>query len=95
MGDLIDRQEAIDAARKCIVREVAPAYMLIDKSEIMTELMMLPTAGPKKGHWYHGEAYPHHLYCSVCYRTALPNDEYVERWNLHMNYCPNCGAKME
>ena len=48
----------------------------------------------RKGKWYHGEAYPHHLYCSVCYRTALPNDELVERWNLHMNFCPNCGADM-
>ena len=47
-----------------------------------------------KGRWLHGEAYPHHLYCSVCFRTALPNDEYVERWNLHMNFCPNCGADM-
>lgn len=48
----------------------------------------------KTGRWYKGEAYPHHLYCSVCYRTALPNFEYMERWGLSMNYCPNCGARM-
>lgn len=49
----------------------------------------------KKGKWLHGEAYPHHLYCSVCYRTALPNDGLVDLWGLHMNYCPHCGARME
>lgn len=42
--DTIYRQTAIDAVRKCNVKEVTPAYMLIDKSEIMTELMMLPSA---------------------------------------------------
>ena len=41
--DLISRQAAIDVARKCPVKEVTPAYMLIDKAEVMTELMMLPS----------------------------------------------------
>lgn len=43
-GDLISRQAAVEAARKCSVKEVTPDYMLIDKAEIMTELMMLPPA---------------------------------------------------
>jgi len=47
MDDLISRQAAIDAARKCRVIEVTPAYILIDKSEIMTELMCLPSARPE------------------------------------------------
>ena len=46
MSDLISRQDAIDVARKCSVKEVTPAYMLIDKAEVMTELMMLPSAHP-------------------------------------------------
>ena len=44
MRDLISRQAAVEAARKCSVKEVTPDYMLIDKAEIMTELMMLPPA---------------------------------------------------
>ena len=44
MNDTIYRQAAIDAVRKCSVKEVTPAYMLIDKAEVMTELMMLPSA---------------------------------------------------
>lgn len=43
-NSLINRQAAIDVARKCPVKEVTPAYMLIDKAEAMRELMMLPSA---------------------------------------------------
>ncbi len=46
--DTIRRQEAIDAVRKCPVKEVTPAYMLIDKAEVMTELMLLPPTEPEK-----------------------------------------------
>ena len=46
--DCISRQQAIDVARKCSVKEVTPAYMLIDKAEVMTELMMLPSAQPEQ-----------------------------------------------
>lgn len=42
--ETIYRQDAIDVARKCSVKEVTPAYMLIDKAEIMTELIKLPSA---------------------------------------------------
>ena len=45
--DTISRQAAIDAARKCRVIEVTPAYMLIDKAEMMMELMCLPSAQPE------------------------------------------------
>ena len=46
MNDSIYRQAAIDVVRKCPVKEVTPAYMLIDKAEVMTELMQLPSAQP-------------------------------------------------
>ena len=48
MDDQISRKAAIDVARKCIVQEVTPACMLIDKAEIMTELMMLPSIQPEQ-----------------------------------------------
>lgn len=47
MDDTISRQAAIDVARKCPVKEITPAYTLIDKAEVMTELMMLPSAAPE------------------------------------------------
>ena len=48
MSDTIYRQTAIEKVRKCRVIEVTPAHMLIDKAEVMTELMMLPSAQSKK-----------------------------------------------
>lgn len=46
-SDLISRQAAIDTVRKCSVKEVTPAFMLVDKAEVVTELMMLPSAQPE------------------------------------------------
>lgn len=92
MADLIDRQAAIDEAYAVIVDDAVYDVVQVETLEGLPSVEAEPV---RHGHWYHGEAYPHHLYCSVCYRTALPNDEYVERWGLHMNYCPNCGARMD
>lgn len=52
-SDTIYRQAAIGAVRKCSVKEVTPAFMLADKAEVMTELMMLPSAQPERpgGEW--------------------------------------------
>lgn len=90
--DLIDRKSAIDEAYAVIVDDAVYDVVQVETLEGLPSVDVQPV---RHGHWYHGEAYPHHLYCSVCYRTALPNDEYVERWGLHMNYCPNCGARMD
>ena len=50
------------------------------------------------GHWIRGGAYPHHIFCSNCYRTYVPNDE-SEMWKdwtrLPRKYCPECGTKMD
>ena len=69
MSDLINRQDAIDVTRKCSVKEVTPAYMLIDKSEIMTELMLMPSAEPE----------PQWILCS----ERLPEDkDYDETFSV-------------
>ena len=47
-----------------------------------------------RGKWNRTDAYPHRLYCSVCYKTYLKNDELLERWEFPLNFCPNCGADM-
>jgi len=46
------------------------------------------------GKWNRTDAYPHRLYCSVCYKTYLKNDELLKRWEFPLNFCPNCGAEM-
>ena len=47
MDSLINRQAAIDVVRKCRVIEVTPAYILIDKGEAVSKLVMLPSAQPE------------------------------------------------
>ena len=86
MSDTINRQAAVDVIRKCNVKEVTPAYMLIDKAEAMTELMMLPSVQHRKGQWIDksGGIEGAWNYCSVCGEQAI--DLY--------DFCPNCGADM-
>ena len=56
----------------------------------------LPTVEPiKHGRWLRTDAYPHKVYCSECYATLVPNENWLNDYNLKSNYCPNCGAKMD
>lgn len=48
----------------------------------------------KHGKWNRTDAYPHRIYCSACHKTYLQNDEWLEKWDFPMDYCPNCGADM-
>ena len=48
----------------------------------------------RHGRWMTTDAYPHHLYCSVCYKTYAKNAKSVNELDLPTNYCPNCGARM-
>ena len=45
--DTIYRQAAIDAVRHSPIIEVQPAYMLIDKADVLKNLVMLPPAQPE------------------------------------------------
>ena len=49
----------------------------------------------RHGRWMTTDAYPHHLYCSVCYKTYAKNAKWVNELDLPTNYCPNCGALMK
>lgn len=60
MSDPIERQDAINEALKCRVIEVTPAHMLIDKTEMVTKLLALPSAQPEIIHcrdcrWRHDQ----------------------------------------
>lgn len=48
------------------------------------------------GHWMRTEAYPHNIYCSVCYTTFA--QEQWDVWkdgSLPRSFCPCCGAVMD
>lgn len=51
----------------------------------------------KHGKWMFAAAFPHHVYCSACHKTYIPDNKW-QVWvcgDLPRDYCPNCGAKME
>lgn len=69
-----------------------------DAIEIMAEIHYMPAADVapvRHGRWLTTDAYPHHLYCSVCYKTYAKNAKWVNELDLPTNYCPNCGALMD
>lgn len=81
--DAVSRQEAIDTVRKRSVKEVTPAYMLIDKAEVMTELALLPPVHSKTCVYWDRES----NFCALhrtsahlehrwipCYPSELPKD---------------------
>ncbi len=87
--DIIYRQDAIDAIKniKAITGTFDDEILLIDKVQAQTELMMLPSAEPrKKGKWILHSYMPHNNYCSNCEKDS----PYNRRWK----FCPNCGADM-
>ena len=96
MSEYIEREKAIDYLMEIIDRPNHPEWLWTD--EICGSLNAIPAADVRpvvRGRWNRTDAYPHRLYCSVCYNTYLKNDELLERWEFPLNYCPNCGAKME
>ena len=65
--------------------------MMSEAADAIEELM------PKRGKWMTTDAFPHRIYCSVCYKTYLANADW-KFWAdgcIPRNYCPNCGANME
>ena len=60
----------------------------------------VPTADVRPvvhGRWLKTDALPHRVYCSICYKTYVPNDRW-QIWvdgDLPKDFCPNCGALME
>ena len=62
---------------------------------ILFGLKAVDVVGVRHGRWLTTDAYPHHLYCSVCYKTYAKNAKWVNELDLPTNYCPNCGARMD
>lgn len=54
----------------------------------------------KIGKWLKTDAYPHHVYCSECYKTYVTNEEVIQGkgWGTvyctEAEFCPHCGVRM-
>lgn len=90
MDDYIDRKKIFSIWRSM----PAPASV----TSLAAAISQTPAADVvevRRGRWMTTDAYPHHLYCSVCYKTYAKNAKWVNELDLPTNYCPNCGAKMD
>ena len=90
MTDYIDREKIFSIWRSM----PAPASV----TSLAAAISQTPAADVvevRHGRWLTTDAYPHHLYCSVCYKTYAKNAKWVNELDLPTNYCPNCGALMD
>ena len=90
--DAISRQDALEVVNANKTLDGNDAIVWIEK-----EIGDLPsvTPAPKIGRWIEKEDYNLDTYyeCSVCSEPWTTIDG--TPWDNGMNYCPNCGAKME
>ena len=87
MKEYIERAAVLD-----VVKRTSGDY-----AAAWSEIAHMPAADVapvRHGRWLTTDAYPHHLYCSVCYKTYTKNAKWVNELDLPTNYCPNCGALM-
>lgn len=89
----LDAAAALKAAEKRIAeqqKQIAQLYMLLNNR--INEIAELEAQMPKEGEWIvDKKGYPQ-IICSLC-DVHIPM---VAGWcmDAHINYCPNCGARM-
>ena len=99
-SDTISRQQTIDALRKMQTYKLFAGddMILVDKAQVQTELMMLPSVQPERprGHWVEIGDEPYDEWeCDVCGFVidgsgCIDPEEYRDVYK----FCPNCGADM-
>lgn len=99
MKECIEKTAALDICQKEYEERLRMADYCGDTVawNIGGAIKSIPTADVvevRHGRWLTTDAYPHHLYCSVCYKTYAKNAKWVNELDLPTNYCPNCGARM-
>lgn len=89
MKEYIEKAVALEALSKSGVTCNMRAH------KIVASIQAADVAEVRHGRWMTTDAYPHHLYCSVCYKTYAKNAKWVNELDLPTNYCPNCGSRMD
>lgn len=106
---LKDAAHALEAAEKRIKKlESQAAFFDAEKQNYQENIEYrderikeLEAQLPKEGEWLRTDAFPHRVYCSCCYKTYVPNENWqiwqddADNFGLPRNYCPNCGARMK
>lgn len=77
-------------------KELLEHYGAVNNASALVDFIpAADVAEVRHGRWLTTDAYPHHLYCSVCYKTYAKNAKWVNELDLPTNYCPNCGSRMD
>ena len=76
----------------CCVAENEGAAVSDGEEEVES---LLGACAVKTGRWLLTDAYPHRMYCSECFSTAVPNVEILKQWGMEYEFCPHCGAPMK
>ncbi|MBQ7265123.1 MAG: hypothetical protein IJS61_03405 [Firmicutes bacterium] len=92
--DAISRQAVLDEMIQ-IGMETFKTYNDYSKLFDFVDNMPSVTPQPKTGHWIEKDGYDGDTYydCSECGEIWVAIEG--TPWDNGMNYCPNCGAKME
>lgn len=93
-NDTISRQAAIDAIEK--VDDYGDGIAFEVLSHAQRDISLLPSA-ERRGQWIEEYSANHfQAKCSACGESTLYGITYDLEGNAYyMNYCPNCGARME
>ena len=95
MDKLISQQAAIEALRAMQTYKLFSGddMILVNKAEVQTELMMLPSAQPEriKGHWIAITSWNNAYKCSVCGRLLVNITDGKNKVTKNYPYC-HCGA---
>jgi hypothetical protein len=70
------------------------AMLVVGKGYILSA-PTIDAAPVVRGEWLVTDAYPHRVYCSLCHKTNVPNEESLFERNEYPKFCMWCGAKME
>ena len=96
-GDCISRQKMLEKIRTMQTYKLFAGddMILIDKAQVQTELMMLPSAQPerKTGHWIAITSWNNTYKCSVCGRLLVNITDGKNKVAKNYPYC-HCGADM-
>lgn len=95
MKEYIERAAAMESIIGLTIVDPAVAQYANAVCYNLQNLPAADVAEVRHGRWLTTDAYPHHLYCSVCYKTYAKNAKWVNELDLPTNYCPNCGARMD
>ena len=88
-------QEFSDFVKHSNNSDFVPAPTWNDAVGIVEDMSTADVKPVAHGKWLTTEAFPHNVYCSVCYANfAQANWGVWKDGSLPRNFCPNCGVDM-